>query len=95
LRINELLDNEQLKSRGFFRQFEQPSLGTLLTENGPAGLSDLPEPVIQAAPIQGQHTREIAGAVLGLTGSEIDKLIADGVLETASDEDMALAGLVS
>ena len=94
LRINELLDNEQLKSRGFFRQFEQPSLGTLLTENGPAGLSDLPEPVIQAAPIQGQHTHEIAGVVLGLTGSEIDKLIADGVLETASDEDMAQAGLV-
>lgn len=95
LRINELRDNEQLKSRGFFRQFDQPSLGTLVTENGPAGLSDLPEPTIQAAPIQGQHTHDIARSVLGLTAVEIEKLIADGVLETASDEDMAQFGLAS
>ncbi|WP_269617494.1 CaiB/BaiF CoA transferase family protein [Zhongshania sp. BJYM1] len=91
LRINELLDNEQLRLRHFFREFNQPSLGRLITENGPVGHSDLPDPEIQPAPIQGQHTREIAELVLGLPVERIEQLIELGALEVATEEDRALA----
>ena len=39
------------------------------------------DPHIAQAPLIGEHTREIARALLGLDDDEIDRLIADGVLE--------------
>jgi crotonobetainyl-CoA:carnitine CoA-transferase CaiB-like acyl-CoA transferase len=93
VRLNEFVEIPQLRERGFFRTFEQPALGCLLTENSPAGLSELPDPVLNPAPLQGQHTKALARDLLGLSDKEIDVLIAEGVLEPASDEQMQLAGL--
>ena len=39
-------------------------------------------PDIFPAPGLGEHTREIADSWLGLDGDDIEKLVADGVLET-------------
>ena len=94
LRLSEFSEVAQLRERRFFREFEQPGLGRLVTENSPAGLSDLPEPALQPAPIQGQHTRELASRLLGLSAVEIERLIDEGVLEVASDEQLAQAGLM-
>jgi crotonobetainyl-CoA:carnitine CoA-transferase CaiB-like acyl-CoA transferase len=49
---------------------------------GPAfHATGIPEPIVAPAPGHGQHTREIASTLLGLAGSEIDKLLDAGVLE--------------
>jgi crotonobetainyl-CoA:carnitine CoA-transferase CaiB-like acyl-CoA transferase len=44
----------------------------------------MPDAPLRPAPVVGQHTREIAHRVLGLTMMEIDELIAAGVLEDTS-----------
>ena len=93
VRLSEFAELPQLCARRFFREFEQPGLGTLLTENSPAGLSDLPDPALEPAPLQGQHTRELASRLLELSAVEIERLIEEGVLETASDEHLVRAGL--
>ena len=43
--------------------------------------SDLPGPIIRPAPQLGEHTREVCRDLLGLGDEEIERLIADGVLE--------------
>jgi crotonobetainyl-CoA:carnitine CoA-transferase CaiB-like acyl-CoA transferase len=82
IRLTDFDDNPQFLARNFFRQFEQPGFpGVLQTENGPVGVSDLPDPQIQPAPFQGQHTRSIAKRLLGMDDSAIDKAIESGALE--------------
>jgi crotonobetainyl-CoA:carnitine CoA-transferase CaiB-like acyl-CoA transferase len=39
------------------------------------------QPLVGPAPGLGEHTREIAASLLGLSEEEIDKLVADGALE--------------
>ena len=41
----------------------------------------VPETPLEPAPVHGQHTREIAIDVLGLSEHEVDDLVAAGVLE--------------
>ncbi|NKI16146.1 CoA transferase [Spongiibacter sp. KMU-166] len=83
LRLVELPQHPQLLARHFFRTFEQPGLGELLTENSPAGISELPDPKLRPAPLQGRDTRLLAESVLGLSVQQIEQYIAEGVLEAA------------
>ncbi|CAA0118221.1 CaiB/BaiF CoA-transferase family protein [Zhongshania aliphaticivorans] len=81
-RINELPDNPHLKARDFFRINMQPGLDApLLTENGPAGRSYLPEPEIRPAPFVAEHTRELMRDILQLDETTIESLIESGDLE--------------
>ena len=53
-----------------------------MTFEGPAfRASGMTAPNITQAPLLGEHTREIARTVLDLGDDEIDRLIAEGVLE--------------
>lgn len=60
----------------------QPQVGDIPAENGPAVFDRIPPPALAPAPLQGQHTREIARQLLGLDEAEIGKLLADGILQT-------------
>lgn len=85
-RVPEVINNPHLKARSFFRRLEQPQMKVpLLTENGPVGRSFLPRPDIRPAPVQFQHTREIARSLLGLETNEIEALIASGDLEVVTE----------
>ena len=87
-RLSDFDENPHLHARKFFRHFEQPGFPTVLqTENGPVSFSDLPDPEICPAPFQGQHTRELAGSLLGLNAEEIEKLVASGVLEVMKENE--------
>ncbi len=77
------LEDPHLAERRYHRPIEQPPLGRLVLEGPAFRGSQLPEEVIGPAPALGEHTREIAGKLLGLSDSEIDALISDGVLEVA------------
>lgn len=81
-RIEELADNPHLKDRNFFRSFSQPGIETpLITENGPVGISYLPDPDIKPAPYLGEHTIDIAKNILKLSENTIEQYIDEGILE--------------
>jgi crotonobetainyl-CoA:carnitine CoA-transferase CaiB-like acyl-CoA transferase len=87
-RLIELRDDAHLQARGFFREFLQPGYpGVVVSENGPGRATSLPDPEVRPAPLQGQHTREVAAELLGLSDEAIDRLVAEGVLEDISDRD--------
>jgi crotonobetainyl-CoA:carnitine CoA-transferase CaiB-like acyl-CoA transferase len=67
--------------RGFLVPVEQQDVGPLTFEGPAFRGSGMTGPHIAQAPLLGEHTREIARALLGLKDDEIDRLIADGVLE--------------
>ena len=53
---------------------------------GPAFLaSDMPPVIVTQAPWLAEHTREIARDELSLSDEEIDRLIAEGVLEESPE----------
>lgn len=83
-RIHELSDDPHLQARDFFRINEQPGLpAALMTENGPAGKSFMPEPDIAPAPFVAEHTRSLMQSILNLDDKTIDTLIENGDLEEA------------
>jgi crotonobetainyl-CoA:carnitine CoA-transferase CaiB-like acyl-CoA transferase len=79
------LEDPHLASRGYHRPIEQPGLGKLVLEGPAFHGTELPEPIIGPAPALGQHTREVCAELLGMRNYEIDRLIADGVLEVPQE----------
>ena len=81
IHASDIPDEPHLTARGYPRAIDQPGLGDLLLEGpcfrGPA----MGGPVIEAAPGLGQHTRQVARELLGLSDDRIEALIASGVLE--------------
>ncbi|MDP6980282.1 MAG: CoA transferase [Myxococcota bacterium] len=76
----------QLAHRGYAKLVPQPDYEAILVE-GPAFLSnDLPEVVVEPAPLIGEHTREIARDLLGLADDEIEALIEAGAIEDPPKE---------
>ena len=67
--------------RGFLVPVEQQDSGPLTFEGPAFRASGMTGPNIAQAPLLGEHTREIARTVLDLRDDEIDRLIAEGVLE--------------
>ena len=76
------LADPHLRARGYLQTFEQPPFGRLTAEGPAFRASDLPAPIQRAAPMLGEHSREVCRDWLGLADAEIDGLLADGVLET-------------
>jgi crotonobetainyl-CoA:carnitine CoA-transferase CaiB-like acyl-CoA transferase len=74
-------DDPHLRQRGYPRQIHQPGTGDLFLEGAAFLSAAMDGPAIGPAPALGQHTRQIARDRLGLDDSEIDRLIAVGVLE--------------
>lgn len=87
-RVEELLGDEQLRARNFFAGFEQPGVtGEVISERGPCGSTNLPEPMLHPAPFYAQHTREVCLATLGMAPQTFEELVDQGVLDELSDED--------
>lgn len=82
----ELLIDPQLTARGLYRPMTHPLFDQPLpAESGPAPFRRIGPARMLPAPLPGQHTREICRDVLGFDVAEIDRLLADGVLFTATD----------
>ena len=74
-------DDPHLGARGYRRPVEQPGIGRVVMEGPAFRGSDLPESIVKPAPMLGEHTREIASRLLGLSDAEIAERIDAGVLE--------------
>lgn len=78
---SDLLDDPHLAERGWNLEIEQPGAGAMKLE-GPAWMAaSMIGPRTTPAPGLGGDTREVATELLGLAASEVDELIAAGVLE--------------
>jgi len=73
-------NDPQYAARGFLVRYEEPELGDVATEQLPVSLSETPGGVHGNAPLMGEHTREIARDILGLSDGEITKLEEEKVL---------------
>jgi crotonobetainyl-CoA:carnitine CoA-transferase CaiB-like acyl-CoA transferase len=81
-RLSEYREDPQFKARDFIRYLEHSGLPAALpTENRIVHSRHMPEPALNPAPYQAQHTREIARRLLGLADADIERLIAAGDLE--------------
>ncbi len=77
------IEDPHLQARGYTRWLDQQDAGRMCFE-GPAfeadGMSDIE---LFQAPRLGEHTRQLGERLLGLSETEVEELIAVGVLEVA------------
>jgi benzylsuccinate CoA-transferase BbsF subunit len=72
----DLIGDPHLEARGFWRRLEHPYMGEIVVNRVPfTSLGEDTGPRA-AAPLLGQHTREIAETLLGLSEVEYDDLVA-------------------
>ncbi len=84
------MSDPQMMHRGYQKLIVQPDFESLLVEGPPFLGSDLPDIVTNPAPMLGEHTREIAAQLLGMSEDEIEGLIEAGVIEDPPKEFKAL-----
>jgi crotonobetainyl-CoA:carnitine CoA-transferase CaiB-like acyl-CoA transferase len=76
-------DDVQLRARGYFQAIDRPATATYQYPGWPMRYSFGPEkPHAHAAPTLGEHTEDLLAHVLRMSGSEIQRLSADGIIGT-------------
>ena len=78
--IPKVFEDPHIKERGVEVRIPHPRAGSVPALANPARLSVTPPTYDKAAPMLGEHTREILSDELGLSEVEIDQLAADGVI---------------
>jgi crotonobetainyl-CoA:carnitine CoA-transferase CaiB-like acyl-CoA transferase len=82
----DVLADPQLRERGFYQQMSHPLIDAAMpAESGPAPFRRIGPVPQRPAPLPGQDTREICQDVLGFDDTESERLLADGVLFSATD----------
>jgi crotonobetainyl-CoA:carnitine CoA-transferase CaiB-like acyl-CoA transferase len=72
--------DRHMAARGDLVTVDDPLLGALRQQAPFPRFAGEPPPVPSGAPRLGEHTREVLGGVLGLSGAELDDLASDGVI---------------
>jgi len=80
--VDEVIKDPHLISRGMFVEVEHPKAGRMKVPNFPVKLSETPGEVKTAAPLLGQHNREILTSILGYTEEKIAELEKAGIIYT-------------
>jgi crotonobetainyl-CoA:carnitine CoA-transferase CaiB-like acyl-CoA transferase len=84
-RLPELLTDPHLAARQSFRTMAHPLLSRPVPANARAArFSTIGDPPLRPAPVPGEHTRDIGRTLLGLSPTDIDRLVHDGVLQEGS-----------
>ncbi|WP_305075484.1 CaiB/BaiF CoA transferase family protein [Propionivibrio sp.] len=86
--IDEVLADPQIQARGMVVEQEHPVLGKIQLGNLPFHFSECDTTIRSAAPLLGQHNKEVASR-LGYSAEEIEAMVGDGVLYAEE----AVAGL--
>jgi crotonobetainyl-CoA:carnitine CoA-transferase CaiB-like acyl-CoA transferase len=84
----EAADDPQVKHIGAISEYEHPTAGRVKVVAPAVKMSETPAAIDRAAPLVGEHTREIL-AELGFSAREIDGFLASGAAAQAADEEMA------
>lgn len=76
-----LVDNPQLKERGFFSEVTHPELGrSFQYPGGPFFFTKTPWRISRRPPLLGEHNTEIFTGELGLSPEQLAGLVQDGVI---------------
>ncbi|KAN0116898.1 caib/baif family protein-like protein [Hyaloscypha variabilis] len=78
--IQGTLNHEHVLARGMVKEMEHEWCGSIKMVNTPVKYSESRPSIRSVPPMLGQHTDEILREVLGLSGSEIEKLKAEGAV---------------
>jgi crotonobetainyl-CoA:carnitine CoA-transferase CaiB-like acyl-CoA transferase len=78
--IEEALADPQLAAREMIATVAHPTIGPLRVLGVPVKLSATPGSIRTAPPRLGEHTRAVLGRDVGLSGEDIDRLVASGVI---------------
>jgi len=81
--IGEALTHPQTLARGMVIETQHTAAGANRSIGCPVHLSETPAAVTRPAPLLGEHTRDVLKEH-GYTDAEIDRFVADGVVEAAS-----------
>ena len=76
----ELIEDEHLGKRRVFTQVTHPELGRQVVTGPPFRLEETPMEAYGAAPLMGQHNREVFCGLLGLSEQDVERLTRDQVL---------------
>lgn len=83
--VKDFSADPQLTARRVFTTVVHPLLSRAVTmENGPCSSEVMADPVCGPAPLQGEHTGDIARDLLGLDDEELAEGVAIGVLQPAA-----------
>jgi formyl-CoA transferase len=80
LDTSDLYNNPHLVERGFVHEVEHPRHGAVKLLGWPVRMSES-SVEIEAAPMLGQHSKEVLNDDLGLTQTELDDLTTQGVIK--------------
>lgn len=80
LDARDLVEDENLVARGFFREIDAPEVGPMLYAGQPVRLSATPVERYRPAPRLGEHNTEVLRDLLGLGDDEIADLHARGLI---------------
>lgn len=74
------IEDEHLRQRDFWSYLDHPVMGTTLYNRAPIRFSKTPLRMESAAPLLGQHTREVLTGMLDYTEVEVNTLLEEKVL---------------
>ncbi len=80
LTIDEVMEWEQLESRGFWQKRDHPDAGEWTFPGPPFKLSGTPAGASRAAPRLGEHNSEVYGGMLGISNMEMMRLRQAGAI---------------
>jgi benzylsuccinate CoA-transferase BbsF subunit len=75
----DMLADPRLRARGFWQPVDHPVIGEIPMFHLPFRMGPDDRPPMSSPPLLGEHTREVATGLLGLTEQEYDDLVAEGV----------------
>lgn len=78
--VDKVLENEQVKARDMIVEVNHPKAGNLKMPGIAIKLSETPGEIRRAAPLLGEHSKELLKEFFNYSDDEIQKLIDDGVL---------------
>jgi CoA:oxalate CoA-transferase len=77
--VDETVADPHLAARGMFIELEHPRAGTVKVPNFPVKLSETPGVVRTAAPLLGEHSKEVLMDLLGYSEGKVTELVKAGV----------------
>jgi CoA:oxalate CoA-transferase len=87
--IPQMVSDEQIRHREMIREVTHPVAGTIPISNTPLRMSRSETGIKGPPPSFGQDTVDVLGELLGLSGSEVAALEAEGVVATSGGPDIA------
>lgn len=78
--VDKVLENEQVIARDMIVEVDHPVAGTLKMPGVAIKLSETPGKIETAAPLLGQHSKEILKEFFDYSDEDVDKLTSEGVL---------------